>query len=129
MKAITRERVDKAEADFATALLARRSRKKYSRDIVCFDLQQCVEKYLKARLVEEKVNFPKTHNLVHLLDLVAPIEPLWVTLRPSLGTLTAFGTEARYPGRSASPAETRSLLALAKKSREMARTSLGMRAT
>jgi hypothetical protein len=39
MKPITREWVDKAEADYAVALLARRSRKKFSRDIVCFHLQ------------------------------------------------------------------------------------------
>ena len=34
MKAATREWVDKAEADFAAALVIRRSRKKHSRDIV-----------------------------------------------------------------------------------------------
>jgi len=43
MKAAAREWVDKAEADYAAALLVRRSRKKHSRDIVCFHLQQCVE--------------------------------------------------------------------------------------
>ncbi len=44
MKAKAHEWVDKAEADFAAAVLLRRSRKKHSRDIVCFHLQQCVEK-------------------------------------------------------------------------------------
>ncbi len=39
MKAVAREWVDKAEADYAVALLLRRSRKKHSRDIVCFHLQ------------------------------------------------------------------------------------------
>lgn len=48
MKAATREWVEKAEADYAAALVLRRSRKKHSRDIVCFHLQQCVEKYLRA---------------------------------------------------------------------------------
>jgi HEPN domain-containing protein len=62
MKAATREWVDKAEADHAVALLLRRSRKKYSRDIVCFHLQQCVEKYLKARLEEAAIAYPKTHD-------------------------------------------------------------------
>jgi HEPN domain-containing protein len=63
MKAATREWVDKAEADFAAARLVRRSRKKHSRDIVCFHLQQCVEKYLKARLEEAAIVFPRTHDL------------------------------------------------------------------
>jgi len=41
MKAATREWVDRAEADYAAALLLRPSRKKHSRDILCFHLQQC----------------------------------------------------------------------------------------
>jgi HEPN domain-containing protein len=52
MKPSTRQWVDKAEADYAAALLLRKSRKKHSRDIVCFHLQQCVEKYPKGRLEE-----------------------------------------------------------------------------
>jgi len=44
MTPATREWVDKAEADYSAALTLRRSRKKHSRDIVCFHLQQCVSK-------------------------------------------------------------------------------------
>jgi len=40
-----------------------------------FFAQQCVEKYLKARLVEAGIAFPKTHDLEALLDLVLPAEP------------------------------------------------------
>ena len=40
MRAATREWVDRAEADFSAAILLRRSRKKHSRDLVCFHLQQ-----------------------------------------------------------------------------------------
>ena len=76
MKATTREWVDKAEADYAAAILLRRSRKKHARDIVCFHLQQCLEKYLKARLEEVAISYPKTHDLERLLDLVLPVEPL-----------------------------------------------------
>ena len=50
MKPITQEWVDKAEADYAAALLFRKSRKKFSRDITCFHVQLCLEKYLKGRL-------------------------------------------------------------------------------
>ncbi len=62
MKPATREWVDKAEADYSAALILRRSRKKHSRDIVCFHLQQCVEKYLKARLGEAAFAFPEAHE-------------------------------------------------------------------
>ena len=67
MKATTREWVEKAEADYDAALLLRPSRKRHARDIVCFHLQQCVEKYLKARLEEAGLSFPKTHDLEQLL--------------------------------------------------------------
>ncbi len=37
-------------------------------DTVCFHAQQCVEKYLKAVLVSEAIDFPKTHDLEELMD-------------------------------------------------------------
>jgi HEPN domain-containing protein len=105
MKPATREWIDKAEAHYAAALLLRRSRKKHTRDIVCFHLQQCVEKYLKARLNEAGITFPKTHDLERLLDLVVVVEPLWASLRPLMATITDYAVEARYPGRTTSPGE------------------------
>jgi len=126
MKATTREWVDKAEADYAAALLLRRSRKKHSRDIVCFHLQQCVEKYLKARLEETGTVFAKTHDLEKLLNLVLPVEPLWSTLRPALAAITDYAVEVRYPGRSVGPQEARELLRDANHIRLLARRSLGL---
>ena len=32
-------------------------------DAVCFHCQQCAEKYLKARLQQDRIVFGKTHNL------------------------------------------------------------------
>lgn len=58
-----------------------RARKRPNYDGLCFHAQQCVEKYLKARLCEAGIEFPKTHVLAALLDLVAPVEPLWETYR------------------------------------------------
>jgi HEPN domain-containing protein len=126
MKAATREWVDKAEADYAAALLMRRSRRKYSRDIVCFHLQQCVEKYLKARLVEANIAFPKTHDLERLLDLALVVEPMWEALRPTMASITDFAVEIRYPGRAVSAPEARVLLAATKKARDLIRQRLGL---
>ena len=126
MKAVTREWVEKAEADHAAAILMRRSRKKHSRDIVCFHLQQCVEKYLKARLEEAGVAFPKTHDLEKLLDLVLPAEPMWVSLRPAMASMTAYAVEVRYPGRTVTPAEANALLRDANHIRERIRSALGL---
>jgi HEPN domain-containing protein len=126
MKRLTREWIDKAEADYAIALLARRSRKRYSRDIVCFHLQQCVEKYLKGRLVEAEIAPPRTHNVLHLLDLILPIEPMWIALRPAMATITAYSVEYRYPGRTATTAQTRTLLNKTVYIRELIRSSMGL---
>jgi len=86
----TRKWVEKAEGDYAAALPLRKSRKKHTREIVCFHLQQCLEKYLKARLVEADHEFPKTHDLEKLLDLVVKLEPMWEVLRPSLAEITDY---------------------------------------
>ena len=126
MKPATREWVDKAEADYAAALLLRPSRKKGTRDIVCFHLQQCIEKYLKARLVEARIAFPMTHDLERLLDLVLVIEPSWAALRGAVASITDFAVEVRYPGTSATPAEARNVLRASRRIRDIIRRSLGL---
>lgn len=37
---------------------------------LCFDLQQCAEKSLKALLIHHNVDFPKTHDITLLLKLI-----------------------------------------------------------
>lgn len=101
MKAAACEWVDKAEADYAAALLLRRSRKKHSRDIVCFHLQQCVEKYLKARLTESAIPFPRTHDLERLLDLALAVEPRFAP--PSLPSRTMLSRSDTPAGPPAPP--------------------------
>lgn len=63
MKPLTREWVEKAEGDFATASRELRARKSPNYDTACFHAQQCIEKYLKARLQEADIAFGRTHNL------------------------------------------------------------------
>jgi len=77
MKPLTKEWVVKAEGDYATAGRELRARKSPNYDSACFHSQQCVEKYLKARLQEAAIPFPFTHQLSALLNLVLPVEPLW----------------------------------------------------
>jgi HEPN domain-containing protein len=65
---------------------------------VCFHSQQAAEKYLKAFLTRHQAEFPKTHDIAELLDLISPID---VSLSESLrGTavLTNYGVDIRYPG-------------------------------
>jgi HEPN domain-containing protein len=69
-----------------------------------------VEKYLKGRLEEAGSAFPKTHDVLRLLDLILPMEPLWLTIRPAMSTIGGYAVETRYPARNATAAETRMLV-------------------
>ncbi len=52
MKPETLDWINKAEADWRTMLRESEVSVDPSLDTVCFHSQQCIEKYLKARLVE-----------------------------------------------------------------------------
>jgi len=63
-----------------------------------FHAQQAAEKYLKALLVRHQVEFPKTHDLGELLDLLATADAaLAQQLRAAEG-LNPYAVDTRYPG-------------------------------
>lgn len=126
MLPLTDEWVTKAEGDFATALRELRARKVPNYDAACFHAQQCAEKYMKARLQEEGIAFPKTHDLERLLDLLLPIEPTWDTMRADLILLTQDAVEVRYPGTLTTRDEAKESLRICKNVRTKTRTSLGL---
>jgi HEPN domain-containing protein len=76
MKPLTSEWVEKAEKHWNSLHREIRARKTPNYDAACFFAHQCVEKYLKARLVEADIYFKKYHDLTYLLELVKPVEPL-----------------------------------------------------
>jgi HEPN domain-containing protein len=126
MNQLTVEWVDKAEGDLTADLRELRARKSPNYDAACFHAQQCVEKYLKARLQEAGIAFTKTHNLTVLLDLLLPVEPNYDPFRPQLLALTAFAVAYRYPGASADKNTAREALKFCKEVREAVRLSLGL---
>jgi HEPN domain-containing protein len=128
MKPLTREWVNKAEGDFQVATQIMRRRKNRVLDAACFHCQQCAEKYLKARLSEEGITFPKTHDVVVLLNLILLREPLWSSLVAAAETLTDYAVDFRYPGDSASLAEARQALKDCAGIRREVRLSLGLTA-
>lgn len=125
MKPPTREWVAKAEADFQTLQRELRARKLPNLDGACFHAQQCIEKYLKARLQESNILFPKTHDLTALLDLVKPNEPLWEAFRPGLNRLSIYAIRFRYPGQSADREMAKEALRICREIRAIIRESLG----
>ena len=84
MNELTAERIAKAEGDHATAARELRARLSPNYDAVCFHAQQAAEKYLKAFLQEHEVDFPKTHNLIELLELCLPVDPTFELQRDLL---------------------------------------------
>jgi HEPN domain-containing protein len=86
-----------------------------------------VEKYLKARLVEADVYFKKIHDLTYLLELVKPLEPLWIAYEKELRLLTDYAVEFRYPGASADLKIAKLAQKICKSFRATARQSLGLR--
>jgi HEPN domain-containing protein len=124
MKTCPREWIDKAEADFTSAQREYRARKAPNFDAACFFSQQCVEKYLKAVLVEGDLAFPKTHDLEVLLDQALPLYPLWEAFRPALSDLTSFAVAFRYPGESSTREMARTAVINAGRVREQIRTDL-----
>lgn len=126
MKPITLEWIQKAEGDFATAEREWRVREDPNYDAVCFHSQQCVEKYIKARLQKAETPFTKTHDLVMLLDLVKSIEPLWEPFRESFQRLTSYAVIYRYPGESADKGDAREAIQICREARQAIRISLGL---
>jgi HEPN domain-containing protein len=127
MKLETREWIAKADGDFYDAQRGVRARKHPNHDGVCSHAQQCIEKYFKARLVEAGIAFPKTHDLVRLLDLVAPAEASWELWRPELDVLTDYAVAFRYPAESATKKEAHRAFAICKRLRVQIRHGFGLR--
>ncbi len=126
MKPTTREWVKKAEDDFMVASQILRRRKDIVPDAACFFCQQCVEKYLKARLIEANIAFPRTHDLLQLLNLCLPVEPLWSSYAKVVDALTDYAVDFRYPGHSTTLSEARQSLKNCKSVRREVRLSFGL---
>jgi len=87
----------KAEEDFAAATTLLKAASPPLHSAICFHVQQAVEKYIKACLVLHRVDFPRTHNIAELINLLPS------DCRPQLPVdeqerLSAYAVIARYPG-------------------------------
>lgn len=100
MNKILAEWMSKAEGDYAVASREMEA-SGGSCDAVCFHSQQMAEKYLKAFLFNNKVDFPKVHNLIELLELCLVIDSSFEACRDFLDRLENYAVLYRYPGASA----------------------------
>ena len=125
MNELTAEWVAKAEGDFATAGRELRARRLPNYDAVCFHAQQMAEKLLKAFLQEHGSAFPKTHNLIALVELCLPIDGSFEVQRDALIWLDRYAVQFRYPGESAERDEARRAYNLASQFRTFVTDKLG----
>jgi len=124
MKQLTAEWVAKAQGDFRTAQRELAAPDEPNLDAACFHAHQCVEKYLKAVMVENSITFPKTHDLSALLGMLLPRYPSWVEFQQLCDILTDSAVEVRYPGFSAGEEDARAALETAERVRHAAREAL-----
>ena len=84
---------------------------------VCFHAQQAAEKALKAVLLYARIDFPLTHDLQELLDLLEHDSINPPSEIQGAGSLTPYAVETRYPGYFApiTPLEMEEAINLAQK--------------
>ena len=123
---IVRQWLAKAEQDItsAEALLSQDPPLLYPS---CFHAQQAAEKYLKALLTWHQIEFPKTHAIEQLLDLVKAAERETASSLRDAVALTPYGVDIRYPGDQPEPnrEEAREAVELARKVRDAVMDRLG----
>ncbi|MEE4356566.1 MAG: HEPN domain-containing protein [Desulfococcaceae bacterium] len=119
MNDLVKEWFKKAESDKGTAF--REFSAGLNWDAVCFHVQQCVEKYLKGVLQQNEINFPKTHDLAVLMNLIPPKYTELKEMIHEMEWLSAFAVEFRYPGEDAVKEDARYALEIMKQMTEKLR--------
>jgi HEPN domain-containing protein len=126
MRRLTEEWIAKAESDLQAAeILSAGANHSSVLDAVCFHAQQCVEKYLKAWLIDQQQASPRTHDLEALAKLCLPRIGELVTIMPRFRFLTSFAVEIRYPGTSAMQQDAERCLSAARETRRILRSRVG----
>jgi len=94
---VVRGWIDKAESDLKIAVIALKAGRDCPTDAVAFHAQQCAEKYLKALLVLDSIDFPKIHDIGELIVLLPHGVAVGVSVEQQR-RLTSYATVTRYPG-------------------------------
>ncbi|MBM5826410.1 MAG: HEPN domain-containing protein [Cyanobacteria bacterium M_surface_10_m2_119] len=95
------------------------------RDAVVFHAQQCVEKLLKARLIQLGQTVDKIHDLAALSCQLEAVDRQWSWDDEELADLSSGAVLARYPGFETSAEEQAELVEIASRVRRALRILLG----
>ncbi len=82
-------------------------------DTPCFHAQQAIEKALKALLTANQVAFPRTHDLLRVLDLTLTLMPDLARYREQFADMETYAVDLRYPDLGFDPPREEALAALA----------------
>ena len=126
MKQATNAWIRKAEEDYGLARDILHRPQPVFLNSAAFHAQQCVEKYLKSRLQELEIPFPRTHDLDALAVLLEPHLPQLVTHRERLEWLTTYAVDVRYPGADVDRDEAVIALQIAHDIRALIRRASGL---
>jgi HEPN domain-containing protein len=86
-----------AEADLRYARLGR-NEPGMLLNLAAFHAQQSIEKALKGLLVADQVDFPRTHDLQELLQIIRQTGRRWPEELDRVKQLTPMAVQTRYPG-------------------------------
>jgi len=111
MNDTVKEWISKAEGDYKTAKREFAAESDPNYDAVCFHAQQCVEKLMKALLINRGATPPKTHDLTTLDNEIGRILKEWSSSPDELRMLSNASVAFRYPGESADKNEAAESLA------------------
>jgi len=92
---IAREWLEKAQEDYGFACASLEDTDYFAQ--ICFHFQQAAEKYLKAFVVANKLEFRAVHNLLELLDICKKKDPRIEELTEACRFLNPFYIDSRYP--------------------------------
>lgn len=92
----TKKWIEKADHDLGSAKVIYLHLPDYF-DTIAFHCQQAVEKYIKAILFFNEIEFQRSHDLIYLLELLSgkiEIDERWYKIAV---TLNNFSVQIRYP--------------------------------
>lgn len=127
----TLEWIKKAEGDFKVASRELAVVVDPVYDSVCFHVQQCVEKYLKALLSNKRQVAPRVHDLEQLLYRVVPYYPqleqqfdeaAW----EMLAEISSGAVEVCYPGATTTADDAKRFYTSGRMLRDWFRQTLGL---
>jgi HEPN domain-containing protein len=119
------EWIAKAEGDWEAMEILLTRNTPGLRDAVVFHAQQCVEKLLKARLIQLGQTVDKIHDLAALSRQLEAVDGQWSWNGEELADLSSGAVLARYPGFETSSEEQEERVEFASNLRQALRILLG----